>query len=523
MKVKSGLLVFCCFVPIFIMAQSSLFTKKQKQIYWDAETYYELGDYPSVIKELSKIEEVDLSYSSLYFMLGDAYFAMDDYKKAFSYLKRGSDKHNDGLYQMAYIKLYQEELDSARFYLSQFQENWNSKKSRVQAYELSQLQENIKNAEHFLANPEIVNIINLGGKVNTENDEYVPLVSADEELLVFTSRRVKEGEALDPFGKAFEDIYSSVLISGTNQWGEASLVEGDVNTESHDACVGLSPSGSTMYIFKTNENLIGGDLYESLKLNGRWTTPIIMGDNINNVESIEPSASISLDGKTFYFSSNRAGGYGGFDIYRVKKLPNGEWSLPLNLGPTINTPFDEDAPFVHPNGKHLYFSSKGHENMGGYDVFVAELKDEKWAQPMNLGVPTNSTKDDVYFTISVNERHGYYSSDKEGGYGGQDLYMIDYLEKELRQSVISGKIMLNGEPINADISLIDSESGDLIGVYTSNAKTGKFIFLVDANVEYELIVEGDTFEEYSDIISYSIEDLLKKQNKVIQLNTPASE
>src|SRR5690606_13486306 len=171
-----------------------------------------------------------------------------------------------------------------------------------------------------------------------------------------------------------------------------------------------------------------------------------------------------LDGKTFYFSSNREEGYGGFDIYRVKLLPNGEWSLPKNLGPNINTPYDDDAPFIHPDGQTLYFSSKGHEGMGGFDVFKAHLIDEEeWSQPENLGYPTNTTKDDIYFVISANERHGYYASDKEGGFGEHDIYMIDYLERSLRQSVIRGNVSdaKSGDKLRADISLLELSNAEL--------------------------------------------------------------
>ena len=124
-------------------------------------------------------------------------------------------------------------------------------------------------------------------------------------------------------------------------------------------------------------------------------------------------------------------------------------------------------------------------------MFKSENKNGEWSIPENLGHPTNSTKDDIYFTISANEQHGYYSSDKKGGFGGQDLYMIDYLEKELRQSVITTTLSFNDKPVSADISLLDAETGDLEGVYISNANTGKFIFLVNPNIEYELIIEGE--------------------------------
>lgn len=155
--------------------------------------------------------------------------------------------------------------------------------------------------------------------------------------------------------------------------------------------------------------------------------------------------------------------------------------------------------------------------MGGYDIFKAELKDEVWSNTKNLGAPTNTSKDDIHFTISANEKHGYYSSSKVGGFGGQDIYAIDYLEKSLHQSVISAIVTIDGAPAFSEASLFDMESGDLVGVFSSHPKTGKFIFLVNPDVEYELIVEGDGFKEYSEIVSYTVEELLSKQKKFINL------
>jgi hypothetical protein len=239
-----------------------------------------------------------------------------------------------------------------------------------------------------------------------------------------------------------------------------------------------------------------------------------MPSEINNMQTIEPSASLSLDGNTFYFSSNREGGYGGFDIYRVVKLPTGDWSLPINLGPTVNTKYNDDGPFIHPDGKTLYFTSEGHKNMGGYDIFKTTFEDSVWTKPENLGYPTNTTKDEVYFVISANEQHAYYSSDKEGGFGDQDLYKIDYLEKSLRSSVIRGKVVdKSGNPVRADISLLEIDSGELSGVYVSDAKDGDFIFLVNPNVLYEVLIETPDFPEYYEDVQYTIDDLLKPQSK----------
>ncbi|MEQ8909763.1 MAG: hypothetical protein RIC95_11255 [Vicingaceae bacterium] len=523
---KRNTVLFLLFSLMFVTAfgQSKQYNRQQKNTFEDADSYYVYGDYYTASKLFLEIYDVDPDFREINYKLGDALFQLDEFDEALPYLEKGIGFNLDAHYQVAQIHLYQGNLQACREVIEDFKNIIEPKKSQYNFQDLNRLLEKTQVAERMMLNPEVVNIINLGKKVNSKNDEYVPLIASDESVMIFTSRRLREGNELDPSGQPFEDIYISMHVDG--EWTKAKPIPGDVNTDVHDACVGLSPDGERLFVYRSNDNLIGGDIYESFNKDGLWTTPVRMGEEINNYETIEPSASLSLDGKTFYFSSNREGGFGGFDLYRVKLLPNGEWSKAKNLGPTINTPYDDDAPFIHPNGKTLYFSSKGHKNMGGFDVFKSELQEEeKWSEPENLGYPTNTTKDDIYFVISANEQHGYYASDKSGGFGEHDLYMIDYLEKELRQSVIRGKVVdaKSGKAIQSDISLIELESGELSGAYRTNQQTGSFIFLVNPNVEYDLIIEANGYQELMEPILYQVEDLQKEQNKTFKLKPTPSE
>lgn len=501
-------------------SQSESYSKGQKKTFLEADSYFDYGDYLTAKKLFLSIYEADSLEPEANYKVGYSLYQLKERDSALTFLIRGVDYNLDANYLIAEIYLYLGKLDQSKKVLEQFKESINPKLSQYTIKDLDRLLAKIEAAKKMMANPEVVNIINLGKNINSKNGEYVPLISSDESILIFTSRRYREGmNEMDPTGKPFEDIYISYNENG--EWSKAIPIPGDVNTPKHDACVGLSPDGERLFTYRSNENLIGGDIYESVIIDGRWTTPVRMVEEINNYETIEPSASLSLDGKTFYFSSNREGGYGGFDLYRVKLLPNGKWSLPKNLGPIINTPYDDDAPFIHPDGQTLYFSSKGHEGMGGFDVFKAYLIDEEeWSQPENLGYPTNTTKDDIYFVISANERHGYYASDKEGGFGEHDIYMIDYLERSLRQSVIRGNVSdaKSGDKLRADISLLELSNAELSGVYVSKQNSGDFIFLVNPNVEYEIMVEAEGYEEHIEIISYTVEDLLKPQNLDFKLN-----
>src|SRR5690606_258080 len=137
----------------------------------------------------------------------------------------------------------------------------------------------------------------------------------------------------------------------------------------------------------------------------------------------ESYASITPNDKVIYFSSNRDGGFGGKDIYKIERLPNGSWSKAVNLGSTVNTPYDDDAPFIHSDGRTLFFSSQGHQNMGGFDIFKTKLNDNgEWTTPENIGFPINTVNDDIYFVLAADGKTGYYSSSQQGGFGGQDIY-----------------------------------------------------------------------------------------------------
>ena len=494
-----------------LLAQSKKYNKEEKNTFLDADSYYVYGDFYTAVKLFKQIYTADEDFQEINFKLGDALFQLGEKDEALTYLQKGQYFNTDSYFLMARVYLSQNEFEQARSAIQDFEKYRDEKQTNYSGELIKRLKSNVEFAEKQIGSPELLNIINLGDAINSEHDEYVPLISSDETLLLFTSRRLHSENKLDPTGRPYEDVYESHKVKGV--WQKANLLKGEVNTNLHDASVGLSPDGKRLYTFRTNENLIGGDLYESLYLNGAWTTPIRMSEKINNYESIEPSASISLDGQTFYFSSNRAVGFGGFDLYRVVKLPNGEWSEALNLGEEINTPFDEDAPFIHPDGKSLYFSSKGHDNMGGFDLFKSEqLEDGSWNKPENLGYPTNTTEDDIYFVISANEQHGYYASEKEDGFGGHDIYRIDYLEKKLRQSVIKAKLMDETleVPLAGEISLVEVESGDLVGIYQASKDDGEFIFLVNPNVSYQLTIQVEGYEEKKETIQYKTKELLEE-------------
>jgi outer membrane protein OmpA-like peptidoglycan-associated protein len=263
-----------------------------------------------------------------------------------------------------------------------------------------------------------------------------------------------------------------------------------------------------------------GNLYSTSLEGDQWSAPKKLNDNINTKEW-EPSAFISADGNILYFTSNREGGYGGRDLYQSKKLPTGEWAKATNLGPNINTPFEEDAPFIHPDGVTLYFSSNGHKTMGGFDIFSTNLNaNNEWATPLNVGYPINSTDDDIYYVVSPDNKRAYYSSFKQGGNGEKDNYMITFAEyKEPPLTLLKGVITdaYGKVPKVVDITVTDNETGEIVGIYHSNSKTGEYLFILPPGKNYNITYEADGYLFHSDNMDIALKTNYYVIRRAIQL------
>jgi len=263
-------------------------------------------------------------------------------------------------------------------------------------------------------------LINLGKLINTEYEEYTPVITSDESTMFFTSRREgSTGNKKDVDNEFFEDVYVSKKDKD-GKWGRPENMGPTINSEVHEACNGISADGKELYIYRETH---GGDIYKCTQLaDGTWSLP----ERIEHINTKHEEASIAFsgDGKLMVFSSDRPDGVGELDLYFCSKNEQGIWSDPLNMGTTLNTAHDEDSPFLDKEGKTLYFSSAGFNTMGGYDIFKSSLVDGKWTYPVNLGVPVNTPDDDIYYVESSDGQRGYYSSVRNGGFGEKDLYMV---------------------------------------------------------------------------------------------------
>lgn len=347
-------------------------------------------------------------------------------------------------------------------------------------------------------------IVNMGSPINTEDDEYVPAITADESMLFFTYRGKKSmGGKMntdlqpDPQGQYGEDVYVSYKMKDST-WAPPAPLRG-VNTKGNDACISISPDGTYLFLFRSdlkNE----GDIYVS-KLSGKeFSPPKKLNNNINS-DKWEGSCSISADGKELYFASERPGGLGGRDIW-VSRWEDGDWGPAINLGPTINTPYDEDAPFIHPDGITLFFSSNGHMSIGGYDIMYTIRKDGTWIEPKSMGIPLNTTEDDRYYIINSSGTRGYFSSNRSGsgGKGRQDIYTVTpgILGEKPVLALLKGIVYGNEKPIEAQMKIIRVKDNTEVFTITSNNVTGKYLIALSPGNIYRIEVSADGFDSVSE-------------------------
>ncbi len=501
-----GMLAFITVVRCDVAFGQVKFTSEEKNLKKEADYYFGYGDYLNALKIYKGLLKTHSLSGELNYKVGKSVLiTQGNWEQAVDYfLIADKNGNKDASLYLGDWYLLQNDVEKS---IAHYQ-SLETKKGypNVDGISIQDRIASCKKASEMMNNPVDVTIDNMGETINSEHGDYVPVISADEELLMFTSRREGgTGGNLDPYGKYFEDIY--VSIKNDMEW-EAPIGLGElVNTDNHDACVGLSSDGTTLISYRTNEAYSGGDLYYSELEGVVWQKPIKFGPNINS-EHLEPSASFTSDMRTLYFSSNRPGGIGDLDIYRVVKLPNGEWSLPQSLGEVINTKYSDDAPFIHPDGKTLYFSSKGHSTMGNYDIFKSDLnEDGTWSPPENLGYPINTTDDDIYFVLSADGKRGYFSSGRSGGFGGQDLYVALLPGKVKNLTIIKGIVSVadNNDrptPISARITVRNAESKRIQGIYYSNSTTGKYLIVIPPNKKFSLIVEAEGYKTYKQNVFY---------------------
>ncbi len=352
------------------------------------------------------------------------------------------------------------------------------------------------NGKELIKFPMNVKFENLGPKINSLYSDYYPFFNSDESFVMFNSTRPlsQNDESSDPEEYSIKsNIYNSQVKQG--EFSKAALINESINTLSGtEEIVGLSATGEIMLVYLNNQKA-KGDLFISYKNNGAFTDLIKLDETINS-SAHEIAATISKDGETIFFASDREGGQGGTDIYISKKLPIGGWGPPQNLGANINTPFNEDFPSISPDGKTLYFSSKGHTSMGGYDIFKATYNEtlRAFEKVQNVGYPLNTVFDDMNFQVSKTGRYGYIGALRPEGMGDYDIYRVIFNDIETNYSVIKGLIKSDSVAVNEIIiEITDVATGELYGSYQPNFNSMQYIMILPPG-EYDLLVESPGFK-----------------------------
>lgn len=344
-----------------------------------------------------------------------------------------------------------------------------------------------------------VELENLGSPINTPFSDHSPVYTADEKIMIFTSRRENDtGGVPDMTGSYDENIFITRNIDG--KWTEPEGISKNINTAEHEASIGLSLDGDILLLYRSNDE---GSIYLSHREGDDWSKPQKLGPTINT-KSRETHASLSADGRYLYFTSDRKGGFGGLDIYVSEIEEDGTWSEAKNLGPAVNTELDEEGAYIHPDGKTLYFSSEGHKNMGGFDVFKVEKNEfGTWTLPENLGYPINTVEDDIFYVPAPEGKRVYLSSFRPGGIGDNDIYIINKKEEKTEQiSVLIGKVYnkCNDKLARADITMIDMTNGKE-SYYSPNKYTGSFVIVAKKEKPYNLLAAVDDKIIFNDTIN----------------------
>lgn len=358
-----------------------------------------------------------------------------------------------------------------------------------------------------------IEIEELGSEINSEYDDYAPVITAGKDLMYFTSRRPYTEKEKKKGRESMEMIYEAVWDEYDSLWLDPEVMDYPVNMPRfHNSNIAISNDGQRLLKYQ-DDGFGFGDIFESVLVGKEWSEPVSLGDVINS-EHHESSASIAPDGRTIYFVSDRPGGIGGRDIWVSTKDDEGNWSTAENLGNRVNSNKDEESVFIHPDGKTLYFSSNGHRGKGGYDVFKTELRNGKWSKAKNLGLPINTKGDDMFFVLTADGKTGYYSSDRTGG--SKNICEIRFISLIDEQSgpkltVFKGKVMdaETKAPLGSIIEVVDNEKNEIIGTFSSNSESGKYLISLPSGKNYGInfSAEGYLFSSHTfDLTNDSLSD-----------------
>lgn len=445
-----------------------------------------IGFFEKAVKDAELFIDAHIELANAHFDLQDFSRAEEHYEKAVA-IK--SDYKPRVYYDLACAEWNQDKFAEAAEHAEHFLNS--GPQSPNLRYDTRRMVENARFAAEAVKNPVPFNPQSVGEGINTQYEEYLPSLTADGETMIFT-----RNQFLD------ENFYRSEFKNGA--WQTAVPLEG-VNTAENEGAQNISPDGSWLVFTACNRRNDGSqgacDLYWSQLKNGAWTKPVPFSAVINS-PAWEAQPCISADGKTIFFSSNRAGGSGGKDLWFTIRQANGKWATPQNMGPDINSDGDEQTPFMHPDGKTLYFTSNGLPGMGENDLYLVRMDETgKWGKPQNLGYPINTKANEGTLTVSLDGKTAYFAAKRPGGMGAHDIYAFEMPDKDRPQPVTYTKARvkdaLSGKSLVAKVEFTDVQTGQVF-VSATTKTDGSFLVCLPAGREYALNVNKDKYLFYSE-------------------------
>jgi hypothetical protein len=499
----------------------SFFAYAQPALSDDPDVLFKAGDYLEAVEIYLKLEKEKPDDLEIKRRIGVCYLNIhDDKTRAIPYLAKCYNAQYGGAeVALDFGKALQLKNDwvGALACFNDFRATAKGKEKEIADHFIEQ----IENAKELMKHPVHVKFENLGKEVNTKWADYYPFVIKNESMLYFTSRRKEStGHEISSMGYFSADIFFSKVVNG--QWTKAKNLGPQFNTPEDEECVGVTPDGKKMVIYVYHE-ATGSDLFsaEFAAKGKNFGKPVQFMEPVNT-EKAELEGSYSADANTLIFTSDRKGGLGEADIYWTHKLPNGEWGLPQNLGPDINTKYNEGFPQLSEDGKTLYFTSQGHTSMGGYDIFRShwDSVQHKWGKAMNIGFPINTTDDDMMYSLAGRGRDGYISAWKKGGFGDLDIYKVIFTDVDEPLTAVRGFVQsvdTTKKEIEATITLTDLTTKTEIETKDVNPQSGRYIFIVPAG-KYRLDVKAKGFTDYFNEFSvYDKSDYSVELNKDIKI------
>ena len=489
-------------------------SKRANKAYDRAVRAFRVRNYSESIMYLNDALDIEPEFTDAYFVLGLIY--IDDVRQNLAEARNNFLKVIDlcpyydiyAYYHLARIAYGAEEYKKAYDYITLFLNDVDLIKSDEDYNEAVSILEYSRFYDEILSNPVPFNPKPVPG-ISTDEDEYLTIISPDNELALFT-RKIKippRRDDLTPQVKYKERFMVSQRTNGEFKRGTAMPHPFNLNDNEGGATLTINNKELfyTLCKYTTGRRYYNCDICYSKKEFGTWTPIVSIGDEVNIQDTWESQPSVTSDGNTLYFVSDRNTGYGGYDLYKTTRDADGNWGYPENLGPTINTTGNEKSPFIHTDSQTLYFSSDGHMGLGGYDIFYSKLDTNgNWNMPENIGYPINSYEDDVGFFVSIDGHYGYFASNKFEGMGGWDLYYFDLYEDARPEKVlfVKGAIEKRTEEgfLQTKVELKNVESKKITNIPVDTI-TGEYVAAVLFRNDYVMTVKQKGFVNESKYIS----------------------